>query len=308
MPSPPSQFPRALAERSLTTTIAPDATDRADATANGVNLGVLPDYGEPIPVLLAHPDPQWQDPDHRPQPAPVCLWMHGRTANKELDPGRYLRWVRAGIAACAIDLPGHGQRLRASYDTPARTLDMVEQAAAEIDAIVRALASPRFNGAFDTTRIAIGGMSAGGMATLLRLTREHGFRCAAVEATTGDFALLADRAPEHAARAMALSPSGHLAGWSPLPLLALHSEKDEWVPAASIRRLFERLSEHYVARGADPGLLQLTTWPETGAPHEHIGFGRVSNDAKNIQVAFLSRWLLGADNSPVAGLATGTAH
>jgi len=34
--------------------------------------------------------------------------MHGRTANKELDPGRYLRLIRAGIAVCAIDLPGHG--------------------------------------------------------------------------------------------------------------------------------------------------------------------------------------------------------
>jgi len=55
-----------------------------------------------VPALLAHPD--WETP------APVVLWMHGRTVSKELDPGRYLRWVRAGIAACAVDLPGHGER------------------------------------------------------------------------------------------------------------------------------------------------------------------------------------------------------
>src|SRR5262245_11172372 len=56
-----------------------------------------------IPALLVHPD--WNSG----QPAPMVLWMHGRTVNKELDPGRYLRWMRAGIGACAVDLPGHGE-------------------------------------------------------------------------------------------------------------------------------------------------------------------------------------------------------
>jgi hypothetical protein len=36
----------------------------------------------------------------------------------------------------------------------------------------------------------------------------------------------------------------------------------------------------------------LVTWPSTGAPHEHLGFGRVANDAKNLQTAFFKRHLL----------------
>ena len=67
-----------------------------------------------VPSLLVHPD--WA------RPAPFVLWMHGRTVDKELDPGRYLRWVRAGIGACAIDLPGHGERHEAAADEPSSTI------------------------------------------------------------------------------------------------------------------------------------------------------------------------------------------
>ena len=31
-----------------------------------------------------------------PGPRPTIIWIHGRTVSKELDPGRYLRWLRAG--------------------------------------------------------------------------------------------------------------------------------------------------------------------------------------------------------------------
>lgn len=41
-----------------------------------------------IPALPAHPD--WE------RPPPTAFWLHGQTANKTL--GRYLRWIRAGIA------------------------------------------------------------------------------------------------------------------------------------------------------------------------------------------------------------------
>src|SRR5205823_7492008 len=89
-----------------------------------------------IPVLLAHPD--WETA------APTVLWLHGRTANKELDPGRYLRWIRAGIAACAIDLPGHGERYDAEFQHPRRTLDVLEALQDEIDRVAGALARERF--------------------------------------------------------------------------------------------------------------------------------------------------------------------
>src|SRR5690606_31340912 len=116
------QFPQALASRARTERLGPG-----------------------IPALLAHPD--WQ------RPCPTVIWLHGRTVNKELDPGRYLRWIRAGLAACAIDLPGHGERLDPSYHTPERTLDLVEQGVAEIDHIVEALAEPRWSGVFDLDRL-----------------------------------------------------------------------------------------------------------------------------------------------------------
>lgn len=238
-----------------------------------------------IPALLAHPD--WSTP------APVVIWMHGRTVNKELDPGRYLRWIRAGIAACAVDLPGHGERFDASLQSPDATLHVVRQMIEEIDHVVEALAEPRFEGVFDLDRLAIGGMSAGGMSTLRRLCDHHEFRCAAVESTAGDFSKMDYLSRYPAELVERLDPSRHLDGWRPIPLLALHSEADEWVPVDAIRSFARALAERYAAAGADRSTVQLVTWPSTGAPSEHAGFGRVANDAKNLQVEFFQRWLLG---------------
>jgi dienelactone hydrolase len=243
-----------------------------------------------VPALLAHPD--WE------RPAPVAIWMHGRTVNKELDPGRYLRWIRAGIAACALDLPGHGERRVEGMDSPTRTLEVLPQMVAEIDGVVAALSDSKWNGIFEAKRLAIGGMSAGGMATLRRLCDPHPFTCAAVEGTTGDLAMLyhpdSNRAwpvshpPE---RVAPLDPAQHLDAWRPIPLLHLHSESDRVVPIAGVRSFIDKLRVHYRDRGADPELVQLITWFETGALDEHSGFGRFSNDAKNLQVEFLKKHL-----------------
>lgn len=263
------------------------------------------------PTLLIHPD--WRTP------RPVVLWMHGRTAHKELDSGRYLRWLRAGstetdqdlaqvhgIATCAIDLPGHGERFDRALQHPERTLDVLEQMLGEIDHVLEALADPRFQGAFDLDRVAIGGMSAGGMVTLRRLCDEHPFRCAAVEGTTGCLhALYANGGPWNVRHddaqldrldverrlAEAPSASSTTASWRAVPLLALHAEHDEIVPVALQRRFIERVQAHYVAVGADPTLAELVTFGPTGAPQEHAGFGRFGNDAKNVQTAFLARHL-----------------
>ena len=62
-----------------------------------------------VPALLVHPHLD-RTSGTVTRPAPVLVWMHGRTVAKELDPGRYLRLARAGIASCALDLPGHGER------------------------------------------------------------------------------------------------------------------------------------------------------------------------------------------------------
>jgi alpha-beta hydrolase superfamily lysophospholipase len=256
-----------------------------------------------IPALLAHPD--WLSP------TPTVLWLHGRTAHKELDPGRYLRWIRAGIAACAVDLPGHGQRADPDMQTPERTLDVLEQVIPEIDVVVESLADPwepppaldlhpstqPREPLFDLDRLAIGGVSAGGMAALRRLCDpDHPFRCAAVESTTGDLSFLYHPDPSRPwprthppHRVAKLDPMLHLNRWKPIPVLALHSESDRVVPIAGVRRFLDALRGAY---GSSRELVRLVTWPSTGAPEEHAGFGRVSNEAKNLQTAFLRSVLL----------------
>jgi dienelactone hydrolase len=239
---------------------------------------------EEIPALLIHPD--WATP------RPVCIWMHGRTAHKELDAGRFQRWLRAGVAACSIDLPGHGERSVPEHQQAEYTLRMVRQAVAEIDSVIEGLADSVYAGAFDLDRIAIGGMSAGGIVSLRRLCDPHPFVCAAVEGTTGSLGVMPMYAERHGQELLeAMDPIRHLDTWRPIPLLALHSEKDAWVKVEGIRSFAGALRDRYAAVGADPSTIELVTWPETGAPYEHLGFGRVSNDAKNAQTAFLARHL-----------------
>ncbi|MEM1167232.1 MAG: prolyl oligopeptidase family serine peptidase [Planctomycetota bacterium] len=246
-----------------------------------------------VPVLLAHPTEGWAD-DAPPEPraAPLMLWFHGRTANKELDPGRYLRWVRAGIGACAVDLPGHGERAIDGWDDSDHTLRVAAQAVDEVDRLVDAIeADPKVSAWFDTSRIGIGGMSAGGMVTLARLCARHHFRCAAVESTAGDWSAMAGTDFAQEPWFTSLDPGARLAAWRPIPVLALHSEADQTVPFAAMSGFIERLRAHYTLNGADPDLVELKSWPKTGAPSEHAGFGRVANEAKNTQVGFLTRWL-----------------
>jgi alpha-beta hydrolase superfamily lysophospholipase len=267
-----AQFPRALAERARVTR-----------------------FGD-VPVLLAHPD--WDTS------VPTVLWLHGRTVNKELDPGRYLRWLRAGIAACAIDLPGHGERAVAAMQEPRGTIDVLAQAVGEIDSVVEHLAGNEWGGVFDLDRLAIGGMSAGGMVALRRACEPHTFVCASVEGTTGwleglyfpekvglparGARFVSTQAPE---RVREMDPSAHLGTFRPIPLLALHSEADQVVAWGVQRRFLEMLRGRYAQVGADPAMVESKTWAMTGAPQEHSGFGRVTNDAKNTQVEFFARCL-----------------
>lgn len=274
-----AQFPRALARRA--------------------RVGRVGIHNQ-IPVLLVHPD--WNDQSQGPvTPRPVILWMHGRTVSKELDPGRYLRFARAGIATCAIDLPAHGERLDPQLQSPAHTLDVISQMVAEVDQVLDALrAFPEF----DLTKSAIGGMSAGGMVTLRRLCDPHSFVCATVEGSTGwlgglyfpQESGLADRVErwsvEHDhAKVAALDPMIRLDGFRPIPLLAMHSEADQMVPIEGQRRFLDALRTKYLTKGSPSSWIRLQTWPTTGAPQEHSGFGRVATEAKTIQTEFLANCL-----------------
>ncbi len=249
--------------------------------------------GGTIPALLAHPD--WATP------RPTVVWLHGRTVHKELDNGRYLRWLRAGMATCAVDLPGHGERLDPAMHLPVHTPDLVARGVSEVDAILAALAAPTFAGAFDAGRMALGGMSAGGMITLRRLCDAHPFRCAVVEGTAGDLEMLysgaarpvSQRGPRlHAPERIApIDPMPRLGSWRPIPLHAMHSESDELVPVACIRSFVGALGARYAAAGAGHVPVELRTWPRTGAPLEHNGFGVVAAQAKTLQGEFLARHL-----------------
>jgi len=225
---------------------------------------------------------------------PLVIWFHGRTANKELDSGRYLRWMRAGFGACAVDLPGHGERFIEQLQQPEATLEVVEQMVDEVDSVVAAIreaagdqASPL--GGFNPARIAIGGMSAGGMVALARLCRPHQFVAASVEATTGSWSWQGHRAMHHPIISERLNPITHLNRWAEVPLLAIHSKGDEWVAYDGQVEFLDALRMRY----DDPQLIELLAFEETGAPSEHLGFGRCAAEAKDRQVEFFRRTLLG---------------
>lgn len=257
-----AHFPSSLRERTTLTRLGPD-----------------------VPALLV-------DPERAPGqsgPAPLVLWLHGRTVSKEIDTARYTRLMRGGIGVCALDLPGHGEREDAALQVPDALPDLLAQARAELDPVLEDLRRVPW---VDAARLAIGGVSGGGMIALRRLGEPHPFRCAAVEAAAGDFSLADVSRRFEVARLRGLDPSAQLAAWRTIPLLAMHSEKDEVVPVAAIRGFVEALRARYVAAGASPELARLITWPETGAPQEHSGFGRFAGEARQHLVAFFAEHLL----------------
>ncbi|MBX3355033.1 MAG: alpha/beta fold hydrolase [Phycisphaeraceae bacterium] len=217
--------------------------------------------------------------------APTLLWMHGRTAHKEIDPGRFLRLTRAGIGVISLDLPGHGERLEERLATPGASLEVVERMVGEIDGVVGAAAA---EGLIRRDHLAIGGFSAGGMATLVRLCRPHIFRAALVEATSGNWESLQRRDLHDPERLERMNPIAHLEGWRPIPLMILHAEHDEWVPVDAQRSFVKALEAHGVPRE----LIEFHTFGRTGAPAEHIGFGRFAVQAKDLGTDFLRRHLL----------------
>jgi dipeptidyl aminopeptidase/acylaminoacyl peptidase len=251
--------------------------------------------GGRVPALLVDPTP---DPSRR-EPPPMLLWMHGRTVDRFLDPGRYLRLMRAGIGVCAIDLPGHGDRLDASRQHRHAMPGVIAEALGEIDAVCdEAVAA----GGFDPRRLAIGGMSAGGMIALARLADPEAtprFAAAIVEAASGSWDPLEWGEPDPPGRAFfaARDPIRHAASWRPLPLLVLHNRFDEMVPLAAQRAFVEAISPRYRVDGgvdgASPGSLELVVFDRTGAPQEHAGFGRFAVEAKDRGIGFLAKHLQG---------------
>lgn len=236
--------------------------------------------GPNVPALVVRPEgcPMGE--------APFLLWMHGRTAHKELDPGRYLRLARAGIGSCALDLPGHGERFDTSAQRPESVLKTIEEAANELDDVVNDLGR---RGEFDLNRAAIGGMSMGGMAAILRLCRPNRFQAAILEASSGSWMHQVHRQFFDAKTVEEIDPLSHLEGWREIPLLAVHSRHDEWVSWKGQEVFLEALRMRY----KDPSQIETLLFEHTGAQFEHMGFGTETNTARIREIEFLRKHLLG---------------
>lgn len=227
----------------------------------------------PVVVVLPH--------EAAARPVPFLLWFHGRTVTKELDSGRYLRLLRAGIGCVAVDLPGHGERFDAAMQKPEHTLEIVLQAAGEIDDLLHDLAT--IDG-LDRSKTVIGGMSAGGMVSMVRGCSPHGFAGMLLECSTGDWNFQRARAMYRADLVAAHNPVDHLHAWREIPVLALHATHDEWVAVEGQRHFIGALQ----ARATQPEQITLHEYESTGAAYEHMGFGRVAPDAKTRATAFVA--------------------
>jgi len=114
-----------------------------------------------------------------------------------------------------------------------------------------------------------------------------------VESTVGNVEFFFQREAVYPAGQIArVDPLRRIDAWRPIPLSVMHSRADKVAPVAGIESFVSRLRAHYRAVGADDSQIVMKTWPETGAPMEHNGFGRVAGEAKTLQVEFLSRYLL----------------
>ena len=221
-------------------------------------------------------------------PRPFLFWMHGRTADKELDPGRYLRCVRKGIHVCAVDLPGHGQRFDPRLQKVDNVLDLILQMSDEIDGVLEGL---DLVGGFELQKAALGGMSAGGLVTITRLLREHQFQATVLEGTGGAWEHLRSTpicSGLSDAEFSARNPMYQLDNWKDIPVKAFHNRHDERIPFSTEEDFIEALQR----KSKNPEHIELVSFDYSGAPEEHMGFGRESAFVKEVQVEFLAQHLL----------------
>jgi len=159
--------------------------------------------------------------------------------------------------------------------------------ASEIDGI---LADLQAHGCFDMQYACIGGMSAGGMAAIQRLLTPHPFKLAVLEATTGDFASMREFPlceGLSTAELDAVNPMKHLTAWRDIPVIAFHSRHDAWIPFDGQAHFMQTIKDN----SDHPASIEFVTFDKTGAPYEHIGFGRESAFVKEVQVEFVLKHL-----------------
>jgi hypothetical protein len=146
-------------------------------------------------------------------------------------------------------------------------------------------------GGFDISNAAIGGMSAGGFVAITRLLVDHPFKAAVLEATGGDWSHLRSLPICKGLTQQEfdqVNPMNSIQTWRDIPVIAFHSRHDEWIPFATESEFIEALR----AKSPSHSDIELVAFDHTGAPEEHMGFGRESAFVKEVQVEFLARHLL----------------
>ncbi|HEX6036649.1 alpha/beta hydrolase family protein [Longimicrobium sp.] len=182
-----------------------------------------------VPLLLA------RRPDAH-GPLPAVLWFHGFGVDKETHRKELAQLADAGFLAVGVDAAGHGarrlpdlvERQAAPRDEALRTMiALVAQTAAEVPAIVRALADEELA---DVDRVGIAGISMGGYVVYQATAVCPGLRAAVALLGSPEW-------PEGG------GPDGALDALGRVALLSVTGECDENVPPRAARTLHARLAE-----------------------------------------------------------------
>ena len=153
---------------------------------------------------------------------------------------------------------------------------------AELDAI----------GGFSMEHAAIGGMSAGGLTAVYHLLNPHNFKTVVLEASGGAWRHLRNSGMLLHVTEQELeqvNPMNHLDSWKDIPLLAFHNKHDARIPFATEADFIDAIK----LQSSNPEDIELVAFEASGAPDEHMGFGRESAFVKEVQVEFLVKHLLG---------------
>lgn len=210
--------------------------------------------GEPVPGLL------WT-PSSATAPLPAVLLGHGRTADKRVFDTLAHAFVRRGLAAVAIDAPGHGDR-RTDADWPRPDAG---QAAREWRACVDMLVD---EGRVDGAALGYWGVSMGASLGISFLARNPGIRAAVLGLMHPNWpAPPGDRIRADARRLTC-------------PVLFLVNWDDQLVPVAQACELFELIGSTDKRLHAYPG-----------------GHGRLPQEAFTASEEFLAARLEGAPDA-----------
>ncbi|MGI8508480.1 MAG: alpha/beta hydrolase [Gemmatimonadaceae bacterium] len=194
--------------------------------------------GDRIPAILLQP--------LEPRPAPAALLLHGYSSDKERisdSAGKAL--LGLGVATLAIDLPLHGERVRAGgaaglpaeeSRNPIRLAQRWRAALKECRTALDCLASlPEVDG----SRIALIGYSMGAYLGVM-LASDEPLVHALVLAAGGD---LPDELPFAALIRKMVDPIGAIRRYAGRPLLMVNGRNDRTIRAAQAERLYAAAAE-----------------------------------------------------------------